>query len=64
MNNVRLKEYIDEKVALISERLAVYADMQEVPDTLRNAMAYSLLAGGNGYGLYLYLRHLNRSASQ
>ncbi|ERI08028.1 polyprenyl synthetase family protein [Aneurinibacillus aneurinilyticus] len=46
MNNVRLKEYIDEKVALISERLAVYADMQEVPDTLRNAMAYSLLAGG------------------
>jgi geranylgeranyl diphosphate synthase type II len=41
-----LKEYIKEKAALVSERLALSVETGEIPETLRQAMAYSLLAGG------------------
>jgi geranylgeranyl diphosphate synthase type II len=46
VNSLRLKDYIEEKAALIEDRLAEYMNTNEIPDTLRQSMAYSLLAGG------------------
>lgn len=46
MSSVQLKDYIQEKADLIAERLARYMDTDGIPETLRQAMRYSLLAGG------------------
>jgi geranylgeranyl diphosphate synthase type II len=46
VSGMALKEYIKEKAALVSERLALSVETGEIPETLRQAMAYSLLAGG------------------
>lgn len=46
MSSVQLKDYIQEKADLIAERLARYMDTDGIPETLRQAMSYSLLAGG------------------
>jgi geranylgeranyl diphosphate synthase type II len=46
VSGMALKEYIKEKAALVSERLALSVETEEIPETLRQAMAYSLLAGG------------------
>jgi geranylgeranyl diphosphate synthase type II len=46
VSSVQLKDYIQEKADLIAERLARYMDTDGIPETLRQAMSYSLLAGG------------------
>jgi geranylgeranyl diphosphate synthase type II len=46
VSSVQLKDYIQEKADLIAERLARYMDTDGIPETLRQAMRYSLLAGG------------------
>lgn len=46
MNTIEMKQYIHMKAEIIAERLAAYMDRTDIPDTLREAMTYSLLAGG------------------
>ncbi|MFT9848039.1 polyprenyl synthetase family protein [Aneurinibacillus sp. REN35] len=43
---MQIKEYIHTRAEVIAERLAAYVDQTDIPETLREAMAYSLLAGG------------------
>ncbi len=46
MSDMQIKEYIHTRAEVIAERLAAYVDQTDIPETLREAMAYSLLAGG------------------
>lgn len=46
MSDMQIKEYIHTRAEVIAERLATYVDQTDIPETLREAMAYSLLAGG------------------
>ncbi|AMA72522.1 polyprenyl synthetase family protein [Aneurinibacillus thermoaerophilus] len=46
MNQALLHDYMKTKADLVGKRLADLIETPEIPETLRQAMAYSLLAGG------------------
>ncbi|PTX53932.1 geranylgeranyl diphosphate synthase type II [Melghirimyces profundicolus] len=41
-----IEQYLKEKAVIVEERLRSYVNNPEIPDRLRESMAYSLLAGG------------------
>lgn len=52
--------FLKESKTFVEEKLVSYANELQCPNVLREAMAYSLEAGGKRLARYFYLQHYKR----
>src|SRR5690606_5124340 len=58
-NMLHLKQFMDDGVGMINDELAQYINKLQAPDTLKQSMSYSLMAGGKRIRPILLLATLN-----